>query len=327
MVLIWRGMGLSVVIIPIVVGFIASFFYDGMETKIFGNTDYLSLVLLISGILLILVGLGTWKGEIVEDVGVPAYRKKHDLFWIPILFWGLLYFGISIYLLFFYTPSDNITHYDDYDEPYQTFTRTINIYNPSKDSLQFIVQDEVGGRKILFNEVMPPNTVKAYQFDGGTYMFHSWTPQGEKISGFMPKELVEDTTKFKMHTDDLGSFYQRKLYTATSSHLDYDEAWIMVDGETNLALIDINKIVGEKINKDKISDLNEINIVALHRGDDLIDLVVGNSYKDGKSIVVSPADDLKPRKSEKDKYYALIPYFGDEFDIEIAKKYLLETKF
>lgn len=329
MVIIWRGWGIMVFLMFVIVGLITTIWFDGWETKIVGNTEYLSWVLTISGVLLIPIGISTWKGKIVQDIGIPAHRKKHDFFWIPIIFWAIFYLGLGIYMMFFveYNPNTNSSYNSPVNVITEPTTRVINLYNPSQDTIKIIVQDELRKTKIVYNENIAPNRITPVEFGKGTYMFHSWSPQGEKIAGFMPEESILDSSKFKLHRDDLGTFYQRILNPSTIDTSDYDEAWLVIDGKTKLALVSINKIVESVIKVENIDKLTDQDIIKIYSPDDLIDPIIGADQKGINTIVVSPSEDILPRKNKKDNHYALIPFTQDKFTIEIAKDYLRDTKF
>lgn len=329
MVIFWRGLGISVVIILFLVGFITAFFFDGMETKVFGNTLYLSWVLLVSGILLTLIGLGTWKGEIVQDVGVPPYRKKHDLFWIPIIFWGAFFLIMGIYLMFFveHDKKENLssTGEDGEIEYYEPTTRKVNFYNAStSDTVRAIVADDVITKGLVFNRLINPNSIYTETLNEGTYMFMS-SSNGQTLLKFPPDN--PDTSKFTLHTDEQGSFYQRNLTHATASDKDYDEAWLMIDGKTGLALVAIDKLVDGEINSEKLELLTDSDIKEVYPPNDLIEPNPSFNKENGQVVVVSPAEKLKKKTTEDEKHYALVPFSGDEISIDDVKKYLLETKF
>lgn len=319
-------MGIIVLVMLVIVGLITCFFYDGFETKIFGNTSYLGWVLLISGILLSLIGLGTWGGD--EETGPDGrvYKKKHDFFWIPILIWGILFLGIGIYLkIFVGSPEEAPETTTDTEEtvviPDPT-TRTVNFYNTAEDTVRAIVADDVVAKGMVFNQKIKPNSIFPKTLDAGTYMFMS-SANGEGMLKFPPEN--PDLSKFKLHEDEKGKFYQRILAAETADESDYDEAWVMVDGHTALAVVAIDIIMAtQPVVVDNVDLLTEDDIVAVYPGTDLIEPMLNND--EGKVLVSGPADDLK-YGDEQDRYFALIPYSGDNFTIEFAKKYLRKTKF
>lgn len=96
--IIWRGLGFIVPVLSFLTAWILSYWFE--DTRL-GNWAYTSLILLITGPILILVGIPFFKGKEKQDVGQPAYIQRHDFFWIPISIWGIILLGLGIYLKFF----------------------------------------------------------------------------------------------------------------------------------------------------------------------------------------------------------------------------------
>lgn len=329
MVFVWRGMGIVVPIMFLLVGWIVTFWFDGMQTK-FGNPDYMQWVLLYSGIILTLIGLGTWKGEIVEDVGVPAYRKKHDFFWIPILIWGLFFLGLSIYLFFFVpsqidpnsleSDSNSITNQiETVEEP---TTRVINFYNPKSDSVRLIIADDVVAKGLVSNVLIAPETIKKDVYNEGTYMFMS-SINGESLLEFPAKKYVSDESKYKRHEDDKGAFYQRILSPATPNENDYDEAWLMLDGELKMAVVSIPVNSKDYDISEIILNLDESNIVEILDPVDLME-PLKNVTSEKPIKVIGPADYIEKSGDLADfDVYALVPFKTEEVDIKKIRGFLM----
>lgn len=94
MTIVWRGIGIVVPILTFTIAWILSYWY---EDTTMGNTSYSGLILILTGSILIPIGIFTWKGKEVKDVG-QHYIKKHDFFFIPLLIWGIIFLGLGIYL-------------------------------------------------------------------------------------------------------------------------------------------------------------------------------------------------------------------------------------
>ncbi|MEI6312151.1 MAG: hypothetical protein WCP57_07835 [Bacteroidota bacterium] len=105
--IIWRGFGIIVPIIFLIIGFIICFFFDGMNTK-FSNPNYLKWTAGISSLPILLLGLGTLfdfeKKELANKTGFKRfwfYCKQpwnHHFMFVPIFVWGLILIITSICL-------------------------------------------------------------------------------------------------------------------------------------------------------------------------------------------------------------------------------------
>ncbi len=82
---IMKGMGIGVVVTFFLVAFITSFWH---EDYTLGNTDFTKWIFLITGIVTLLMSLGTFTKE---------KFMQHSLMFIPIVFWGALFSMLGIY--------------------------------------------------------------------------------------------------------------------------------------------------------------------------------------------------------------------------------------
>lgn len=95
--IIWRGMGILVPTIFLIIGFIISFFFDGMKTK-FGNPDYMKWTAGIVSILLLIISLGTTfdyeEKDVPKEDGFNKYwfyfkqPWNHHFMFVPIVVLG-----------------------------------------------------------------------------------------------------------------------------------------------------------------------------------------------------------------------------------------------
>ncbi len=323
MVFVWRGIGIIVPILFLLIGWIVTYWFDGMQTK-FGNPDYMQWVLLYSGIILTLIGLGTWKGEIVEDVGVPAYRKKHDFFWIPILIWGLFFLGLSVYLFFFVESQikDNTIISNSVETVESPSTRTINFYNPTDDTVRLIIADDVVTKGLVTNKLIAPNMITSDTYNEGTYMFMS-SVNGEELLSFPAEKYVRDTNKYKLHELEDGPVVQRILSPETIDDNDYDEAWLVLDGKLKLAVVSIPINSKEQDISEVILNLNESNIVEILDPIDLMEPLKNVTSK--KPIkMIGPADYITKSGDLVDfDVYALVPFKTEEVEIKKIRGFLM----
>lgn len=105
--IIWRGYGILVPIIYLILGLMICFFFDGFNTKLL-NPPFLKWHAGISSLPILLLGLGTFldfeEKELANKTGFKKiwfYFKqpwKHHFMFVPILFWGLILIITSIRL-------------------------------------------------------------------------------------------------------------------------------------------------------------------------------------------------------------------------------------
>lgn len=94
MTIVWRGAG---ILVPI--AFVASIatmnsWYKGTSA---GDAP-IAWALFWAALICLPLGLLTLPGKKTDpDTGVKVARRKHDFFFIPIIVWGLLFVGGSIY--------------------------------------------------------------------------------------------------------------------------------------------------------------------------------------------------------------------------------------
>ncbi len=316
MPLIWRGMGIIVPIIFLVTGFLYSWI-SGDPDKRLGNPDMLAWTSMISGILLTLIGLAA-LGMSSEDEQGNKKRAKHDFFFIPIVAWGGLLIVWCIYLFFFSGKSSaEPSPTGLVDKPAAPaievpHTRMVNFYNPTKDSLKYLVNDETGGGLIASGTV-GPNSFASVEIEEATYMFIARNMQ-DKSSFFLPSEEdAEDESKYKLYEDDKGKFFQRILNPATPENDDYDEAWFVLDGKTELLLVDVNSAADSTVTRGDVRKTKWSDKVAhQYKATDIIEPVFGTRPKDGVISVIAPGKMLPFQKEKDEQVYLLVPYHGEK---------------
>jgi len=97
--MIWRGAGIAVPIIFFICGWIVSYWFE--DTRL-GNPDFMGWTSFYAGIVTLLAGvviLGMGSEPKKLEPGEVPVRVRHDFFWIPVLIWGVILLGLSIYLL------------------------------------------------------------------------------------------------------------------------------------------------------------------------------------------------------------------------------------
>jgi hypothetical protein len=279
--IVWRGSGITVPIFTFLSGYLMSFWYD--DTRI-GNYPYLGWTLLWSGILLTLQGAAVWGGGKPDpETGQIPIKKGHDFFFIPVLFWGLAWVGLSFWLInkqpdaqFSPPPSDPVTDsafiLDD--------ERMVNIYNPYLDSMEVTITD-FKTKEELVATVIPPQYTQYKSFKIGTYLVENKT--------------FEITQKMRVKKGERNS---RREYT---------ELWYVLDGEMDLVLVDVTEVCDASVTQEDIEAVNWIpKIYDKYNGKQVVDAFVEFDVK-RKPILIGVGASLPKSHAEREKVYAFIP--------------------
>jgi hypothetical protein len=307
MPLIWRGLGIVVPIIFFITAWIVSYWYDSGETTL-GNSSYIGWTALFAGIVVLLIGLGLMGGSSDEEDGP---RKKHDFFYLPVFAWGLLLGALSLYLLVFAgkPATEDATTSDSENSVVEEViptTRMVNFYNPTSEILTYIVADDVGDG-LISREKVEPMSFKSLELKKGTYLFTAFNGAKETTLLLPPdKEIASDTTKYTMHKDDKGPFFQRILNPATKETDDYDAAWLVLNGTQDMLLLNVTAVCNESITKEDIFAINwEDEIQERYDARDLIEPLF-KQFKKGMQIkVVEPGQKIPSKIAEDEVYYFL----------------------
>lgn len=307
-------MGIAVPIVFFITGLIVSWVSGDPDTRI-GNPRFIGWTSLFSGIVIFLLGLALLGGGTDEQGN--AVKKKHDFFWIPVFVWGLLLGGLSVYLLAFKgkaSPAETTTSTDSVATPpvvkeKTPTTRVVNFFNPTQDTLTYIVADETGDGLIEKKKVAPHSYVST-ELSKGDYLFSAFKGKQATLS-LPPKELAGDASKYVLHEDKQGKFYQRILNPKTREDDDYDEAWLVLDGKTGFLLVNVSTACDPAVTQADVKGANWAgSIQEEHAGNDLVEPLYKKFLKDEFIKVVGPGQPLPTEIAENEVYYLLVPYTG-----------------
>lgn len=332
MPLIWRGMGIIVPIIFFITAWIVSYWYDSGETTL-GNSSYIGWTSLFAGIAVLLIGLVLMAGGSDEEGEEPGPKKKHDFFYLPVFVWGLLLGGLSLYMLVFAgksasdDPAPSEPESTEVTAPAPT-TRIVNFYNPTEEPLTYIVADETGGGLISRKEVAPMSSL-SLELEQGTYLFSAFDQDKEKTLTLpATKTIAADETKYKMHQDDQGPFYQRILNPATVETDDYDEAWLVLDGTHNMLLLKVNQVCTGAVSEEDINGIDwSEEIQARYDARDLIEPLFRQYEKNKQIKVVEPGQKIPGSIAEDEVYFLLTLDPGDDNLNEDLAKAVIAARF
>ncbi|MDG1475815.1 MAG: hypothetical protein P8Q14_01580 [Vicingaceae bacterium] len=238
--IVWRGAGILVPILFFASGFIMSYWYDDVTL---GNTAYLKWTLLWPGILLTLIGLFVLPISKDPETGKTKYVGNHDLFWIPMIVWGVLFLGISIN--FFATSTTEVEDVE-YEETYEESNleddnstasypmnekgiaedeRSIRIYNPTDEAITIYIYAPGDGDNALSGEVPPKDNIFIA------------LKAGDHVVQF-------DNTKKEFSV----------TASTTRENYDTDDVWVVLADNMDFLLVDVNAACKDGITKSVLKE-------------------------------------------------------------------------
>lgn len=303
MVFVWRGIGIIVPILFFIVGCIVGIFIDDQRL---GNPRFIGWTSFYSAILLTLIGLAVFGGTKEEGADENQPKKKHDFFFIPVLFWGLILGALSAYLLIFAgKPDDKASDKSD-SVPVvkeQKVYRKINIFNAGDDTLKYVVADEKG---LIERDYLNPMTFDPIELVESNYLFSAFDPEGNATISLPDEKYANDKSKYVVMKDDKGSFYLRSVHAPTPDSSDYDEGWLLINGTDNMAVVNITEACAAGMTAEKIKAVDWMTKVdKMHDGHDLIELNLKAANKNGKLIVLKPGEKVPGQVGPNDTVYML----------------------
>lgn len=282
MTIVWRGVGILVPIAFFASAGIASFWFDDHR---FGNLPYVGWSCIGAAIFCLLVGLATLPGKTTDpNTGAVVSKKKHDFFFLPIIVWAIILGGLGAYLLLGTGPSKNNNEhltYKDMEGMDRAEYRTVNFYNPTKDTLRYVYVDtdiEVTEGWAL------PGEVKQEELPVGLYKFAVYDQNGKEFFSKKPAaENVSDLSRFAEHKFPDGSTdVLRSIKGTTTDYNDYDQGWLLMDQTYSMLLVDVTGLVkGDDKSEDEIKGIDwQENIYGDYNGNDLIEPYIKGEIQD-----------------------------------------------
>jgi hypothetical protein len=323
-------MGIVVPIVFFVTGWIVSFWFK--DTTL-GNPDFIGWTSMYSAIVLALAGLAALGMSDTEDEAGNKVKKKHDFFFIPIIVWALVLGGLSLYLLVFSgkgKDEDTTESTVDLDAPAEVAeatTRLVNFYNPTSAPLTFIIADDTKDGLIERTEIAPMATEQR-ELAEGTYLFSAFNAQKETTLAFPDRKYAGDAARYKMHEDEKGTFYQRIVNPMTVETDDYDEAWIVLDGKTNLLLVNVTSACDAEATEAGVQKADwAAGIQEEFEAIDMVEPLYNQFMKDKMIQVVGPGAKLPTEVGPKDIVYLLVPYAGKGDKNKVITQAVLAARF
>jgi hypothetical protein len=293
-VFIWRGFGLIVPIVFGICAWIVSFWYD--DTRL-GNASFMGWSCFYASIVLLLPGLGMWNDKDEND----GTKRYHDFMFVPILIWSLGLGALCAYLLFTRDPEPvedtlPVTQTEESTTPEEEpVYRTVNFLNSSTDSLVCVFTNDVGTERI-----------------------------GVGPRSWIPFEVIPGACKFEVEGPNgksLVDFSLNKMAGPTESALDYDAAWVQLDGgEHKLIMVDVTPMMPADF---KTSNLKEYDwtkqVIKEYDGKTIMEPYIPKD-EIGNARVLEPGDLLPSKVNEDEQVYALITVPSDQ---KLTNEYLI----
>jgi hypothetical protein len=310
MLFVWRGIGIIVPIIFFICGWIVSYFYE--DTRL-GNPSFIGWTCFYTGVVLLFPGLINLAPAEEGEV-----KRKHDFFFIPVIFWAAIFLIGSAVILFTRSsePETVVAAEAETVTEEKIVARTLNYMNSSDDTIEFAIGDVDG---LIERKYLEPHMWESMKLQPGEYLFATFDPEGNTLQSFPDKKYAKDRSRYAVRKDKEGEFYLRILNPITESIYDYDEAWIMLDGQRNMMQIDITPICGKPLTPESVKSVDWANqLDTVYDCKDLIEPVSGGT-KDKPVTMVQPGGDF-PEKVEKGEKVLML--MSVPVDREITDEYI-----
>lgn len=286
MVIFWRGAG---ILIPILLGisfWITSYWFE--DTR-FGNYAYLGWSMLWPAILITLGGVVDSMKNEPDENGVVEPKQPNDLFWIPIIFWGLGLLVLSVYLIF-KGPSEG---YGDNKKDYSAYAK--EVAEAKKDV----------GDVIL-------NFYNAYDDTTFIKIYHSKETEVRAKGSVAPKKVMFDRFTFGTYdiqlNENFGSFTIPES-TKINEFTQYYATWLVFGEETDLVLVNVSAACRNDINETELKEIDwSEKVVGEYDGDDIFEVILNDKNSKAVYSVYNPGYDLPLELKEHEVVFTMIPF-------------------
>lgn len=314
-VIIWRRSGLGILIYFFLIAWIVSHWYDDASLR---NASYTGWVLFYSAIVcalhaLLLLGSNSAKKDTDTDVNAdadagttqPSTLWQHSLFFIPVLIWPFLFGAGSAYN--FFGRSEN-PHHETFVPsaipPKPVQKRTIHFLNPTGDSMYYEISSADG---VYEKQLISPHKYISRTCRPGKYTIHGLSADGEEVYTFPSGEITADKSKCTSTKDSEGNqVFRRIIGKATESENDYDDIWVMLNGDRNMMIVEITDICPEGTTQSGIKKINWTERVkTVYDGQDIIEPLYETDPGEETFTVLSPGDDFPAKAGKNERIFAL----------------------
>jgi hypothetical protein len=305
MVIIYRGLGILVPIVLLIAGWIVSFWYK--DTRI-GNPDFMGWTLFYTAIVCLLLGIGAYGAGEEERAanGQRVAKKRPHFFFVPIIFWGPIFGGISAFLLL----SSGKKADDKTNEALIVSTvPVIHFYNPTTDTLDYLIYAKDG---LSEQQALDPFTTAAVEASGKSYVLGALNRSGEATMT-LPYYEEYDAKLYETVKDGERSIDQRLIRPLSKQPNDYEDNWLLLDGSYDLMVVDVTELYDGTIKKEKVAKIDWMKkIKSRHSGSELIELSIAPSTPKGSVYVSDPNTYLPVSNAKERSVYMIITFDSKE---------------
>jgi hypothetical protein len=308
--IIWRGAGILIPILFFLSGWITSYWYDDVTL---GNTEYMKWTLLGPGILLTLIGLVLLPIGTDEETGKKKYVGNHDMFWIPMVVWGILFLSISIKFFVTDTTAENETEFEEvYAEEEEDKAET-----EAKDYVMNEKGIKEGERVVkIYNPTSEPITVYVYPPGKGDDALSGDVPAKDHLFIALAEgDHVVQFNNTKKEFSVKGS--------STIDNYDSDDVWIVLADDMDLLLVDVTASCS-KITKTELREIDwSGKLHKRYNGNEKINMDVKQT--EGKYFEIrEPYYNLPISHTDKEHIYSIIPIpSADEATDEFIEEFII----
>lgn len=278
-----------------------------------GNFPMVGWSFFFAAIACLLLTLATFRKKKTDAQGNTVGRK-HDFFFLPIIIWTLLFGGVSAYMLLVAgksapKKSEKLT-YKNMETMPRSDVRTIHFYNPTADSIQYIAANTGG---LVDRKWLAPGETAENKFAAGTYFFAAYDQKEAERLLIPNKKYKADNTKYVVVTDAQGQVAHRKVNGGTTEMYDYDDAWVLLDGNYDLLLVNVTEVCNEKADETQIKEIDWTeNIYGDYDGMDLVEPYIQPAINDkllpGYITLLQTGEALPRKPHVNESVYVWIPY-------------------
>lgn len=313
MVIIFRGLGILVPIVLFISGWIVSFWFK--DTRI-GNPPFMGWTLFYTAIVCLFLGLATFGGK--DENGNPIPKNKHHFFYIPIVFWALIFGGVSAYLLLAAGKKSDSPAKEELAA--SDTVPKIHFYNPTADTLDYLIytKDGLSEQQTL----MPFTTSPTIEIPEKSYVLGALDTKGEATMT-LPYYEKYDATLYEHVKEDGRDVEQRLIRPLSKQTNDYEDNWMLLDGNYDMILVDVTEIYSGTIKKEKIAQIDWMKkIKSSHTGSELIELSIAPSSPEGSVYVSAPNTYLPVSNPKERSVYMILTFRNDE---EVTNDFIRES--
>lgn len=313
MLFVWRGIGIIVPIIVLINGFIVRMF---IEDDRIGNPKFMGWTLFYSAIVCLLIGI-TILGTNKEAAEKNQPKKKHDFFFIPIIFWALIFGGLSAWLLIGGKSSDTTElNADDLKQTEEVSPRSIFVLNQSDDTITYLFGDSSG---VVENGTLPPHIFSEVEIYPGSYIVSGSNMQDSVLISLpYNKEFASVAKNYVLQKDAEGNYYERVITAPTKDSLDYDKAWFIASGQSDMIFVDVTDFCRQNITADQVKAVDwKKRFDKIYDGQELIEPALKPLKAGGKVTVLKPGQDFPQSLAPNERVFMIyVLKHGAEPDAE-----------